>query len=80
MIADRGYECYNIFAHAQENGCNNLIRIKDFGSWGTITNLPLPSLEEFDCPVHLILTKKQRKEVKAHPDLYRYLTNKSRCD
>lgn len=80
LIADRGYECYNIFAHAQEKGWNYLIRIKDFGSRGTITNLPLPSLEEFDCPVHLILTKKQTKEVKAHPDLYRYLTNKSRCD
>ncbi|RGY99833.1 hypothetical protein DXA13_06350 [Clostridium sp. AM58-1XD] len=46
----------------------------------TISNLPLPSLEEFDCPVHLLLTKKQTKEGKAHPDLYRYLTNKSRYD
>ncbi|MCC8024876.1 MAG: transposase [Clostridium sp.] len=66
LIADRGYECYNIFAHAQEKGWNYLIRIKDFGSGGTITNLSLPSLEEFECPVPLILTKKQIKEVKAH--------------
>lgn len=80
LIADRGYECYNIFAHAQQKGWNYLIRVKDFGSRGIITNLPLPDKETFDCNVHLILTKKQTKEVKANPKLYRYLTNKSRCD
>lgn len=80
LMADRGYECYNIFAHAQEKGWNYLIRVKDFGSRGIITNLPLPTEDEFDCQVHLILTKKQTKEVKAQPKLYRYLTNKSRCD
>jgi hypothetical protein len=80
LIADRGYECYNIFAHAQEKGWNYLIRVKDFGSRGIITNLPLPDQDEFDCKVELILTKKQTKEVKAQPERYRYLTNKSRCD
>lgn len=80
LNADRRDECYNIFAHAQGKGWNYLTQIKDIGSRGTTTNIPLPSQDEFDCPVHLILTKKQTKEVKAYPDVYRYLTNKSRCD
>ncbi len=80
LIADRGYECYNIFAHAQEKGWNYLIRVKDFGSRGITTRLPRPVQEEFDCKVPLILTKKQTKEVRAQPERYRYLTNKTRCD
>lgn len=80
LIADRGYESYNILAHAQEKGWKYLIRIKDLGSRGIITNLPLPDTEEFDCKLSLVLTKKQTKEVKAHPEQYRYLTNKSVCD
>jgi hypothetical protein len=80
LIADRGYESYNILAHAQEKGWKYLIRIKDLESRGIITNLPLPDTEEFDCKLSLVLTKKQTKEVKAHPEQYRYLTNKSVCD
>lgn len=80
LIADRGYESYNILAHAQEKGWKYLIRIKDLGSRGIITNLSLPDTEEFDCKLSLVLTKKQTKEVKAHPEQYRYLTNKSVCD
>lgn len=80
LIADRGYECYNILAHAQEKEWKYLIRIKDIGSRGILTNLPYPEAEEFDFCHTLILTKKQTKEVKAHPDKYRYLTNKSVCD
>lgn len=40
----------------------------------------MPKLEELDCPVPLILMKKQIKEVKIHPEQYCYLTNKSQCD
>lgn len=80
LIADRGYESYNILAHAQEKGWKYLIRIKDLGSRGIITNLSLPDTKEFDCKLSLVLTKKQTKEIKAHPEQYRYLTNKSVCD
>lgn len=34
IIADRGYESYNIFAHAEKKGWNYLIRVKDKGSSG----------------------------------------------
>ena len=80
LIADRGYESYNILAHLQEKGWKYLIRVKDLGSKGIITNLALPNTSEFDCDFSLILTKKQTKEIKAQPEKYRYLTNKSVCD
>ena len=80
LIADRGYESYNLIAHAQEKGWKFLIRVKNLGSRGILTNLPLPEKEEFDSELSLILTKKQTKDIKAHPEKYRYLTNKSTCD
>lgn len=42
LLADRGYESYNILAHAQEKGWKYFIWIKDLGSRGILTNLPLP--------------------------------------
>jgi hypothetical protein len=80
LIADRGYESYNLLAHAQEKGWKYLIRVKDIGSRGILTHLPLPEKAEFDCTLSLTLTKKQTNEIKAQPSKYRCLTNKSSCD
>ena len=80
LIADRGYESYNIFAHAQEKGWKFLIRVKDLGSRGILTHLPIPNHGTFDCTVSLILTRKQTKEIKSQPQRYRCLTNKTACD
>ncbi len=80
LIADRNYESYNILTQAQEKGWKYLIRIKDIGSRGILTNLPVPDTNEFDCKLSLILTKKQTKEIKDHPEKYRYLSRKETCD
>ena len=65
LIADRAYKSYNVFAHAQEKGWKFLIRDKDLGSKGILTNLLIPYSETFDCTVSLILTRKQTKEIKS---------------
>ena len=80
LIADRGYESYNIMAHAQEKGWKFLIRAKDLGSRGILTHLPIPDRGSFDCTLSLILTRKQTKEIKSQPQRYRCLTNKTSCD
>lgn len=80
LIADRGYESYNILAHAQEKGWKFLIRAKDIGSRGILTHLPIPDQGAFDCSLSLILTRKQTKEIKNQPQVYRCLTNKTSCD
>lgn len=61
LIADRGYESFNLMAHIQEKGWCFLIRIRDTGIFSA---LDLPETEEFDLFVDLSLTRKQTNEVK----------------
>lgn len=66
VIADRGYESYNVLAHVQEKNWKFLIRVKDFGknSTGIIHGLDLPNDNEFDIDIDLNLTYKQTNEIK----------------
>lgn len=73
LIADRGYESYNVFAHINEKKWNYLIRGKDITSNGIAAALSLPNSDEFDETINLILTRKQTKEVKKHKEIYRFL-------
>ena len=61
VIADRGYESFNLMAHIQEKGWRFLVRIRDTGIFSP---LDLPETEEFDLFVDLSLTRKQTNEVK----------------
>ena len=65
ILADRGYENYNLMAHIQEKGWFFLIRIQDvLASRGIAAGLDLPADDEFDFSVDLSLTTKQTNEVK----------------
>ncbi len=65
VIADRGYENYNLMAHIKEKGWKFLIRIKDIHSTGGIASgLNLPNSPEFDTFIDLSLTTKQTNEIK----------------
>ena len=64
IIADRGYESYNLFAHIQEKGWKYLIRIKDIHSSGIAAGLDLPDRDEFDTWFHFHFTKRQTAEAK----------------
>ena len=64
IIADRGYESYNLFAHIQEKGWKYLIRIKDIHSSGIAAGLALPESDEFDTWFHFHFTKRQTAESK----------------
>ena len=63
IIADRGYESYNLMAHIQEKGGKFLIRIKDIYSSGIASGLELPASDEFDlyCPIQL--TRRRKTEI-----------------
>ncbi len=80
IIADRGYESYNVFAHIMQKGWNYVIRVKDKGSNGILSALELPDTDEFDTDIHLILTRKQTNEVKSHPELYKFVPKASTFD
>ena len=63
VLADRGYESYNCFAHIQEKGWKFLFRVKD-GTAGIVSGLDLPDTEEFDVIFDLKLTRKQTNAMK----------------
>jgi len=63
VMADRGYESYNVMAHVQEKGWNFLIRIKD-GIGGIVSGVDLPEAEEFDEFFDMHLAFKQTNEMK----------------
>lgn len=80
LIADRGYESYNLFAHVSEKGWKYLIRVKDITSRSIASTLDLPDTDEFDETITLNLTRKQTNEIKANPKKYKFMPKHSRFD
>lgn len=81
VIADRGYENYNTFAHIERKDWNYIIRVKDiFSASGILKPLSLPDSPEFDVWIHIFLTRKKTNIVKANPTLYRPLKKKCAFD
>ncbi len=65
IIADRGYENYNLMAHIQEKGWKFIIRVKDIGNKKCLSAaLDIPNTDTFDMQVDLSLTRKCDKETK----------------
>ncbi|MBQ3265983.1 MAG: IS4 family transposase, partial [Ruminococcus sp.] len=82
LMADRGYESYNVLAHIQEKGWKFLFRVKN-GTGGIVSGLNLPDDPIFDVPFTLNLTNKQSNEVKSllkDKNRYRFIPNTSRFD
>ena len=81
IMADRGYESYNVLAHLTESGQKFLIRLKDDGSNGILSTYEFPydDNREFDCDLNLVLTWKQTNEVKANWETYTWIS-KDRFD
>jgi len=81
LLADRGYECYNNFAHIENKGWNYIIRVKDLcSSGGILSGLFLPKSGAFDVSIQRILTFRQTNEVKQHPEIYRCLGTSTTFD
>ena len=78
IIADRGYEGFNLMAHIHEKNWFFLIRIQDvMTSRGIAAGLDLPDTNEFDLSVDLSLTTRQTNEAKIlakNRNKYRILT------
>ena len=84
LIADRGYEGYNLLAHVQEKGWKFLIRIKDIHTIGGLASgLVLPDADEFDIFIDLSLTTKATNDIKklcADRNHYRYIPSSCTFD
>lgn len=75
IMADRGYESYNLLAHLLRSGQKFIIRLKDDGSNGIIStyDFPYDGKGEFDCDIETVLTWKQTNAVKADRQTYTYV-------
>lgn len=80
VIADRGYENYNVFENIEQKGWNYAIRIKDINSNGISSALVIPDEESFDKEYNILMTRRQTKEIKAHPEKYKYMPNNQKFD
>lgn len=80
LIADRGYENYNIFAHAEVKGWNFVIRVKDKNSNGIVSGLNIAEEGSFDKDISYLLTRRQTKEVKEHPEKYKFMPTNQKFD
>ena len=81
FIADRGFSCYNLFAHALEKGVFFLVRTKDLNIKRLLKLDKLP--DRIDSRVDIILSRTQSKKKIKHPDLYdkyRYICSDVRFD
>lgn len=64
LVADRGYENYNVMAHAINKGWKFVIRIKDISSNGIASGIKLPKSDTFDTDISITFTRRQTKESK----------------
>lgn len=79
LLADRGYESFNVFEHLKQENQNFVIRVKDIQSNGFLHHLPLPETECFDQIIHFNLTRRQTKAIKKDP-YFCFLSNHSKFD
>ena len=81
FIADRGYESINSFVKVDMKNNKYLIRVKDIHSRTSVLRSfgPFPDAE-FDMHVRRTLTTKQTNEMKAHPEIYKFVPKNQRFD
>lgn len=72
VIADRGYESFNVFAHLIRKKINFVIRMKDIDSNGILSAYELPD-GEFDTYIRTTLTRRHTKTTEENPDIYTIL-------
>lgn len=73
LLADRGYESYNVFEHIVRKNWNYVIRVKDIYSNGIASGLSIPDKEVFDIEYSTLLTRRHTNDIKAHPEKYKYM-------
>lgn len=71
IVADRGYENYNLFAHIEKRLFNYVIRIRDIGSRASMSSeFDFPSEGTFDLTRDIIITRQStRQEIKSNTNI-----------
>lgn len=77
LIADRGYAAYNMYAFAQENNINYIIRAKECNVIPLLKERGYDYDDDFDYTMDLLLTNRQTKAILGQPKVYKYVSKKS---
>lgn len=80
FIGDRGFESVNSFVYVMKAGKKFLVRVKDINSNGILSSLPKQDCDEFDIDYQFIATIKRINEVKAHKEIYKFMSTTSKFD
>lgn len=81
LTADRGFASYNNIAHLEAKGWKYVIRVKSPNATrGLLSKMELPLNKEFDTKASVLMTRRQTKEIKSKPKLYRFLASTSTFD
>lgn len=72
LMADRGYESFNVFAHLIQKDMKFVIRMKDINSNGILSSYDLPD-SEFDTHIETTLTRRHTKVTLGNSDTYTIL-------
>ena len=77
FIADRGFVSFNVFAHVIENNAYFLVRARESNPRSMLATLKLPDSPEYDIIFERWLTRKNTKTVKAEPEVYKTIANRT---
>lgn len=80
IMADRGYENYNLFAHVEERLFDYVIRVKDINSTGMLSGMDLPESDTFDMTKQVVITRQSTGPASINRKKYKYFTKGSRFD
>ena len=81
FIGNRGFESFNSFVKVDKSKNKFLIRVKDIHLKTSILRSLGPFEDkEFDVSVKRILTYRQTKEIKEHPEIYKFVPKNQRFE
>lgn len=80
LVADRGYENYNFFAHIEERLFDYVVRLRSSKNASMFSGLGLPEKESFDITKDIVITRHSTGPYAVNREKYKYMTKKARFD
>lgn len=80
IVADRGYESYNFFAHVEERLFDYVVRIRSSKNRSMFSGLCLPEKEAFDITKDVVITRHSTGPYMVNKEKYKYMTKQARFD
>lgn len=80
LVADRGYENYNLFAHTEERLFDYVVRLRTSKSSCMFSGMGLPENTEFDITKDVVITRNSTGPHYVEPRKYKYMTKGARFD